>query len=110
MKNLLFKGSTVCDGSGLGVVIEVGNSTQIGKLLAMFKSANTRKHSFKKMTTNIVDKYFLIFFAIIIIVGILFIMSGYDVDLSLLHISTLHSYWKSQLIQNIIVFKIYIFK
>lgn len=82
MKNLLFKGSTVCDGSGLGVVIEVGNSTQIGKLLAMFKSANTRKHSFKKMTTNIVDKYFLIFFAIIIIAGILFIMSGYDVDKS----------------------------
>lgn len=80
MKNLLFKGSTVCDGSGIGVVIEVGNSTQIGKLLAMFKSANTRKHSFKKMTTNIVEKYLLIFFIIIISVGMFFIISGQDVD------------------------------
>lgn len=78
MKNLLFKGSKICNGSGIGIVVEVGNATQIGKLLAMFKSANNRKHNFKRMMIDSVEKYTLIFFILIIILGVFFIISGQD--------------------------------
>jgi len=80
MKNVLFKGSKICEGSGLGVVVEVGNSTQIGKLLAMFKSANNRKHNFKRMIIGSVEKYTLTFFISIVVLGVFFIISGQDVD------------------------------
>lgn len=66
MNNLLFKGSSIIGGDGLGVVIEIGNSTVLGKLLAMLKSANTRKHSFKDEVAGTFNKSIAVLFVIII--------------------------------------------
>ncbi|MBW6408526.1 P-type ATPase [Clostridium weizhouense] len=45
MKNILFKGSVIKDGEGEGIVISTGNSTQLGKLLAMLTYASNKKHT-----------------------------------------------------------------
>lgn len=44
MKNILFKGSVIKEGEGFGVVIQTGDSTQLGKLLAMLIYASISKH------------------------------------------------------------------
>ncbi len=80
MNNLLFKGSTIISGNGLGIVIEIGNSTLIGKLLAMIKSANNRKHSFKDEVIGMFDKYFAIFFALVIAIWGALYFSGMDTE------------------------------
>jgi len=48
MKNILFKGSIIKEGEGLGIVVETGNSTQLGKMLTMLMYANNNKHTLGK--------------------------------------------------------------
>lgn len=78
MKNILFKGSAIKSGSGLGIVISVGNSSQLGRMLAMLTYASNRKHNFGKMISKFLEKYLLIYFIGIVLIGSYFVYSGQD--------------------------------
>gem|GEM_PF-863209 len=80
MKNILFKGSIIKSGEGSGVVIATGNSTQLGRMLAMLTYASNRKHNFGEMISKILEKYLLIYFIGIIITGSYFVYTGQDVQ------------------------------
>ncbi|WP_026885481.1 cation-transporting P-type ATPase [Clostridium beijerinckii] len=80
MKNILFKGSIIKSGSGLGIVISTGNSTQLGRMLTMLTYASNRKHNFGTMISKILEKYLLIYFLGIIFIGSYFIYTGRDIN------------------------------
>lgn len=80
MKNILFKGSVIKSGSGLGIVISTGNFTQLGRMLAMLTYASNRKHNFGMMVSKLLERYLLIYFLGIIIIGTYFIYSGQDMQ------------------------------
>ena len=80
MKNILFKGSIIKSGDGLGIVIATGNSTQLGKMLAMLTYASNRKHNFGEMVSKNLEKYLFIYFMGIIIMGSYFVYTGQDVQ------------------------------
>jgi len=86
MKNILFKGSVIKSGSGLGIVIATGNSTQLGRMLAMLTYASNRKHNFGTMISKFLEKYLISYFLGIIIVGSYFVYIGQDAEKS--YIST----------------------
>lgn len=64
IKNMIFKGTVIKDGDGIGIVVGVGNSTQLGRMLTMFTYANTTKHVFDKKilkkSSNYIAPYFVI--------------------------------------------------
>ncbi|SFC62204.1 cation-transporting P-type ATPase [Clostridium uliginosum] len=76
MNNILFKGSLIKAGEGEGIVISTGNSTQLGKLLAMLTYASNRKHTLGDKLQRKWGKYLLIYFAILIVSVIFFINKG----------------------------------
>lgn len=78
MKNILFKGSVIKSGNGLGIVISTGNSTQLGRMLAMLTYASHRKHNFGDMISKALEKYLLIYFIGTILIGSYFVYSGMD--------------------------------
>ncbi|BCZ48560.1 cation transporter [Clostridium gelidum] len=78
MKNILFKGSVIKSGDGLGIVIATGNFTQLGRILAMLTYASNRKHNFGIMLSKFLEKYLLIYFLAIVIIGSYFVYSGQD--------------------------------
>ena len=43
MKNILFKGSIIKDGSGIGVVVETGRTTQLGRVMSLIAYADNNK-------------------------------------------------------------------
>lgn len=86
MKNVLFKGSVIKSGDGLGIVIGTGNSTQLGRVLAMLTYASNRKHNFGTMILKYLEKYLLVYFIVIITIGSFFVYIGQDVQKS--YIST----------------------
>jgi magnesium-transporting ATPase (P-type) len=45
MKNIVFKGSTVAHGDGLGIVVATGAATQLGKNMALLNSSGIRKNT-----------------------------------------------------------------
>ena len=80
MKNILFKGSVIKSGDGLGIVIANGNSTQLGRVLAMLTYASNRKHNLGTMISKLLEKYLLKYFLGIIIIGSYFVYTGQDVQ------------------------------
>ncbi|NMF03420.1 P-type ATPase [Clostridium beijerinckii] len=80
MKNILFKGSIIKSGSGLGIVISTGNSTQLGRMLTMLTYASNRKHNFGTMISKLLERYLLIYFLGIIIIGSYFVYTGQDTN------------------------------
>lgn len=80
MKNILFKGSVIKSGDGSGIVIATGNSTQLGRILAMLTYASNRKHNFGTMISKFLEKYLLIYFLVIILIGSYFVYTGQDVQ------------------------------
>lgn len=78
MKNILFKGSSIKSGDGIGIVIGTGNSTQLGRLLAMLTYASSRKHNFSENVEKQWSRYLLIYFIGIILVGLSFKYTGND--------------------------------
>lgn len=67
IKNILFKGSVVKNGSGFGIVVNVGAATELGKIITMISYSNNRKESIiKKM-----DKYLNILYAILSCISIM---------------------------------------
>ena len=53
MKNILFKGSIIVEGEGTGVVIEVGKSTEFGKLMSLIEYANNKHTLMNKINKKI---------------------------------------------------------
>lgn len=90
MKNILFKGSLIKDGEGEGIVISTGNSTQLGKLLAMLTYASNRKHTLldkiQKKWGNYLLSSFLIFALGILFTGELWKYNS-EVEIGLLVIT-----------------------
>jgi len=80
MKNILFKGSVIKSGDGLGIVIATGNFTQLGRVLAMLTYASYRKHNFGTMVSKLLEKYLLIYFVSILIIGSYFVYTGQDIQ------------------------------
>lgn len=78
MKNILFKGCIIKSGEGLGIVIATGNSTQLGRILAMLTYASNRKHNFGTMISGYLEKYLFIYFLSISILGAYLFYSGQD--------------------------------
>lgn len=67
MKNMLFKGSVIKSGEGLGVVVSVGDSTELGKMITMISYGNNKIESFtKKMDKYLNLSYVLLFVAAIL--------------------------------------------
>lgn len=67
MKNLVFKGTEVKNGDGTGVVISIGASSQLGKLLSMMIYSSNRKHNFGSMICDYFGKYILAYFGVLIV-------------------------------------------
>ncbi|AOR22966.1 cation-transporting P-type ATPase [Clostridium taeniosporum] len=66
MNNILFKGSVIKEGSGEGIVISIGNSTQLGRLLAMLTYASNRKNTLLNKVQKQWGKYLLYSFFMLI--------------------------------------------
>ncbi|VYU51713.1 hypothetical protein [Clostridium tertium] len=52
ISNMLFRGSVIKDGQGKGVVVEVGNNTQLGKLVKIINNINVKKDLTVKRLQN----------------------------------------------------------
>lgn len=66
MRNLVFKGTEVKSGDGTGVVISIGASSQLGKLLSMMIYSSNRKHNFGSTICDYFGKYILAYFGVVI--------------------------------------------
>lgn len=76
MSNLLFKGSVITNGEGLGIVIATGSNTQIGKILNMLMYSSNRKHNYGKMVSEYFEKYLITYLILAVTLGLYFIYSG----------------------------------
>lgn len=52
INNMLFRGSVIKNGQGKGVVVEVGNNTQLGKLVKIINNTNEKKDLIIKKLQN----------------------------------------------------------
>ncbi len=68
MRNILFKSSNVINGSGEGVVVAVGASTEIGKLMQSMMEIDKEENTFNKGIQTIINALCVIF-----LVGSIFI-------------------------------------
>ncbi|MDD6796588.1 MAG: cation-transporting P-type ATPase [Clostridiaceae bacterium] len=68
MKNILFKGSIIKEGHGTGVVVETGNTTQLGKMLTMITNSSNNKHGLLKVLEKRLSRLMLVL--LILIIGI----------------------------------------
>lgn len=80
MHNILFKGSVIKEGEGFGVAIEIGNSTQLGKLLSMLTHANTNKHGLGQKIEKNLGKVMAIL--CIAAISLFFIFNKYESSLN----------------------------
>lgn len=56
ISNILFRGSLVKEGSGKGIVVEIGNNTQLGKLIRIIDDSNSKKDITIKKVEEILIK------------------------------------------------------
>ena len=49
VSNILYKGSLVKEGTGLGIVVKIGKDTYFGEILRMLLHANSTKHTLQKV-------------------------------------------------------------
>ena len=56
ISNMLFRGSFVKDGTGIAVVVETGENTELGKILSMINRNNSNKHTILKKVEDIILK------------------------------------------------------
>lgn len=75
MKNILFKGSEIKEGEGLGIAVETGNSTQLGKMLTLLIDANDNKHTLGKKLEKKLGRIMLVLSCISVV--IFFLMQEY---------------------------------
>ncbi|MGL5086469.1 MAG: HAD-IC family P-type ATPase [Clostridium sp.] len=70
INNMLFRGSVIKEGSGMGIVVETGNSTELGKLMASIDKDNINKHNMLKKIEDIILKLMLCLILVEIILSL----------------------------------------
>ena len=70
--NMLFRGSVVKEGTGKGVVVEVGGNTQLGKLVNIINNNNNKKNIHIKNIENILMKIALCLLLVQVILILVF--------------------------------------
>lgn len=92
MKNMLFKGSVVVEGEGSGIVVEAGNSTELGKMFALIMHSNQNKHTLGKKIEKRLGKIIVILLLFAVSASILnyyFVHNLYGLSLSLFSIQAI---------------------
>ena len=86
MKNILFKGTEVKSGDGTGVVISIGSSCQLGKLISMMIYSSNRKHNFASRLCDQLGRYIIPCFIVTFLFGLYSIT--FDSEIAKNHVST----------------------
>ncbi|MDF2502865.1 cation-transporting P-type ATPase [Clostridium sp.] len=76
MRNILFKSSVIKSGNGEGIVVAVGQNTEIGRFVKSLLNTEKSKNSFYKRIYNVLDKLAIVGFLGVIIGFIIKISSG----------------------------------
>lgn len=78
INNVLFRGSLVKEGSGKGIVIEIGNNTQLGKLTRVIDNSKSKKD----ITINKIEEiiYKIVLCLIIVHAILIFVFPGKLID------------------------------
>lgn len=76
INNMLFRGSFIKEGSGLAIVVETGNNTELGKLLAMINRNNDRKYTILRKIEDISLKVILCLILVELIIYLILPGSG----------------------------------
>lgn len=71
MRNMLFRGSVIKSGHGYGIVVQVGEKTELGKMMKVINEANNKYNFTKSLKRNINSFVILILF----LVGVFSILS-----------------------------------
>ncbi|MDS0524075.1 cation-transporting P-type ATPase [Clostridium sp. SHJSY1] len=92
MKNMLFKGSVVIEGEGSGIVVETGDSTELGKMFTLIMHSNKNKHTLGKKIEKRLGKIIFILLLVAVSASILsyyFMKDFYQLSLSLFAIQSI---------------------
>ncbi|KYH34509.1 calcium-transporting ATPase 1 [Clostridium tepidiprofundi DSM 19306] len=79
MKNMAFKSTKVTHGSGIGIVVEVGMNTQIGKITQVLNDNSYNKHSLLKKVNETINSIALMAIIVAIIISIIALLLGMSV-------------------------------
>lgn len=80
IKNMIFKGTVIKEGDGMGIVVGVGNATQLGRMLTMLTYANTTKHIFDKKLFKKCSNYIAPYFLILLVFGTFMFISQENLE------------------------------
>lgn len=72
ISNMIFRGSVVKDGTGKGIVVEVGGNTQLGKLVNIISNNNNKKNILIKNIENTLIKIALCLLLVQVILVLVF--------------------------------------
>ena len=81
--NMAFMGSKVIKGEGLGVVVEVGDKTQIGKIISFTDITSKESADFKNNTFNYLNRIIYYISALCLSLGIVSFLYYKDINLSI---------------------------
>lgn len=74
IRNMVFRGSRVIDGSGIGVVVATGMNTAIGNIIRFVSNEGDNKDSLIRKVTGVISGLGMIFFSIVLLaMGYVFI-------------------------------------
>ncbi|MBE6054895.1 MAG: cation-transporting P-type ATPase [Clostridium sartagoforme] len=72
VSNMIFRGSVVKEGSGKGIVVEVGNNTQLGKLINIISNSNNKRDILIRDTEISILKVVICLLLVQAILGLVF--------------------------------------
>lgn len=78
INNMLFRGSFVKEGTGIGIVVQTGNNTELGKLLASINKNDSNKHTMSKKVEDIILKVMLCLILVELIIYLVLPGSGFN--------------------------------
>lgn len=80
IKNVAFRGSFVESGQGKGIVVDTGNSTQLGKILTLLNIDNKKKHSIGNKIEKEISKYYIYAGGLTLIISSLLIIKDNSIE------------------------------
>lgn len=89
MKNILFKGSIIRDGNGMGVVVETGGATQLGRVMSLIAYADNNKQIIGDRIEKKISNTSILLTIVAILISIVTGNLGSDLILPLVIISSL---------------------
>lgn len=78
MNNMLFRGSFVKEGTAMGIVVQTGNDTELGKLLDIINENSYNKHTMEKKIEDIILKAMLCLILVELIIYLVLPGSGFN--------------------------------